>query len=434
MRKPRLSLWNLKSEWGTTLVETAIAVGILGVTAMGMTQFFSQNIKLEKQNKIKAAMEFLAQDIENKLKTPSSIYLSLLDGNNLSLSQCILGWSTGCTAALTTPGSQNPFALNYDVGLNQIGKRLTNPTSVALAYYDVNGLPCNRQQTPLTCVFTAETFFYATCDPTEATFPTCLYGPAEVHVGYSVKKLAGTLTSYSSTIFKNLPTNPRFFTHQTKNILGITSNSTCPIGSVITGYDRRGYPSCECKSPYIQQGNLRYGPRCVLLTANQLKCADGLIYRGISSNGTAMCENPYQAYSCIDANPVADLGAKCPAGYWVMQDYRPSTPRPVPYNIPYQNSWWEDNGVYPPAGCYFSCTLPDIRGGSWDCGSSELGDNRYDGGMQGSVTISGNISDLYNTIDVSDTENSPANNRNNAVYKKGLVCPSRKLMCCTQSD
>lgn len=435
MRKPPLSLRNIRSEFGTTLTEAMFAAAILGVMGIGMSRYFSGAFKAQKQAEILAAMEFLAQDIENKLKSPSSIYLSLLDAGNTGLSYCVLGVGQGCNSALTTPGARNRFALNYATGLRS-AKRAT--LAGAFQYYDTNGLPCTQGSTG--CVFYAETFFYATCDPADVNFPQCLTGPVAVHLGYSVKKAKGALKEFPD-VFKDLPLSPRFYTHQTKDILGLFSNATCALGAVVSGYDRRGFAICECKSPYIKKAETRYGPLCVKLVDSQLTCTGNLVYRGVKSDGTALCENPSAAYTCLDAGP--DLAARCPTGYWVMQDMRPSAPRAAPYTTACPKTYWERNEygqrkTIPPSpgGCYFACTLPDIRSGSWDCGSTDdlIAIDRCGAGQQGVKAISGNVVPLYNTVDVPDTENPPAYAPYTDNYKKGLICPFRRLMCCTQSD
>src|SRR4051812_37542575 len=91
MRATRFNILNSKSESGATLIEVTMAIGIVGIVAAGMAQFYTNSIRAQRQAKARAAMQFVAQDIENKMKSPSSIYLSLLNlPKNKNLNPCVL--------------------------------------------------------------------------------------------------------------------------------------------------------------------------------------------------------------------------------------------------------------------------------------------------------------------------------------------------------
>jgi hypothetical protein len=395
--KKRFGFFGKNFQTGTTLLEAMIAIGILGIVGVGMTQFFFSSIKMDKKNKIKAVMTFLAGDIENKLKSPSTIYLSLLDNANANLIQCVLGTLTGCTNSLVTYNANNPnyFALNYATGVSSAA-RMTSASANNPTYYDKDGLITTIRAKR---VFVAKTFFYATCDPVDGT--TCLRGPASVQVAYVVSQIPGTLPEFGTGIFRDIPRAVHFFSHQVKDILGTFNTSTCNPGAVISGYDRRGYATCRCSSPYIQGTfpNNRFGPICRLLLAAEVYCPNpNTVFRGLTTDGRANCLPASAAYDCISGTPLNLVGARCPAGYWVQEDIRPN--------------------------CKYYCTIPKADGGQalW-CNSDERAEDRDSQGYRNFP--SQRIQPPQYTLDGND-HRQPSQPK----YQIGMVCPTRTLTCC----
>lgn len=383
-------------------MEVIVAVGLLGLIAVAMAQFFASTTRVQKRAKVKGAMQFIAQDIENKLKTPSSLYLSLTDPSNFQFISCVLGAGDGCTSVLTKfdpnspPSTWNYFALNYADTANS-SLRMTSSSFGAPILYDTDGLPCpSKIGSHAPCVFQAYTFFYATCDPSDGNI--CKFGPAQVSVAYKVTQVPNTLTDLNPS-FKALPEGIHFFTHQTKDILGPFSNSTCNPGAIIQGYDRRGYAKCKCSGKYVPNTDIpenRFGPLCRPVQSVELKCPDpNTVFRGLTPDGKANCVDPKDAYDCVAGTPAGSLQARCPTGYWVQEDLR--------------------------QGCRYYCTIPKTDGTA-DCSSNEVGDNRDSKGQR---RISDKIQPEEKTYDKKDQRVEV-----NALYKMGLICTGRILTCC----
>lgn len=362
-------LKKIKQVQGATLLETLVAIGIVGLIAAGMAQFFLTSVRIQRTNKHKTAMRYLALDIENKLKTASSIYLSLLDPQNIDLIKCTLGTLDGCTNTLVSydPGAPNYFALHYRTQ-NDDSQAITSEDPDAPLIYDTNGILCPEGEPTgdAQCAFQAETFFYASCDPAEGS-STCEYGPALLHVAYRVSQIPGTLSNQQR--FQDLPRSIHFYTHQVSNILGSTMTAVCNPGAVVAGYDRRGYSICRCSGRYVDSGMTnRNGPICSDTVDSAHYCPQmNQIFRGLNPDGTANCVDIDDAYECIDLDTSledyhADMTQRCPAGYWVQEEKR--------------------------ADCSFWCTMPK-HGGTWvACSVDEASDPRspggvYDGSVQG---------------------------------------------------
>ncbi len=379
-----------------------VAVSLLSIMAVAMSQFFGSSNKIQRRAKARASMQFIASDIENKLKSPSSLYLSLLDATNANYIQCVLGSGVGCTSALTHPptdGNYNFFALDYASGLQSVGV-MTNVDPVTPIYYDVSGLQCKKPgPTNPNCAFQAQTFFYATC---ENNASTCAFGPAEIHVAYRVIQVPHSLPDLAP--LPSLPQSSHFFTHQVKNILGPYVNSSCNPGAVIRGYNANGSPNCVCSSPYTQAyimpanvvplKNIR-GPICRKITQSELTCPENTVFRGLTPTGLANCLPASSAYICIPASPYGSLSARCPPGYWVQQDQR--------------------------SGCQFHCTMPK-QDATWTaCNSNEAKDDRLPGGYL--ATSSPHYNQVEQVVKANGGQSSSG-------ILMGLVCSTRTLTCC----
>ena len=436
MQSARFRFCGIKSQSATTLLEVMVAVGLIGIIVAGSAQFFGATFKAQRIARIKAVYQFVAQDLANKLNTPSNLYLSLLLANNASAYvRCLLNaeitnpmdeLNSVCldlnltTFDPTNPLPNNIFALAYQTGIANLAI-MTGDSGGNVQLYDTTGLPCrgpdvrtdqgqtilgpkplNSQLYP--CVFQAAAYFYVSCGLSD---PDCLSGPQVVNVGYQVSQVAPI--EGQSQPFQPIPQSIHFTPIQMKDILGTFYNSTCNPGALVSGYNPNGTAICSCAIPYTQALNASIplvnnrGPICQMLTAAQLTCPQGLLFRGVLPNGMANCVNPADAYNCIstgpganDINPSGSINEiqKCPAGYFVQTDYR--------------------------RDCYFYCTIP--KANSTSCGSNEFNDSRSPGGY---VWISNDIQKPQYTQSSNSSGSDVA-----AWYKQGLVCAERQLTCC----
>ena len=347
-------------------------------------------MRSREHSRIFTSYQFIAHDIENKLKSPSSMYLSLMLKENTAFMSCLLGAGNGCRSKEVNFDPKNPnyFSLAYQTGATAIDRLTGMPDSPI--FYDTQGKRCKRRKNSVRCVFKATTFFYATCDPKDGL--TCLTGPVELHVAYSVSQLPKTLTDLGFS-FKPLPRTIRFHTHKLVDILGPFRDSDCNPGAVIVGYDRRGRSRCECRQPYVpidvEPFRTRRGPICRATLAAELTCPKDLVFRGLKPDGTANCLSPTEAYHCISFQSTNMNADACPRGYWVQEDRR--------------------------SGCKFYCTIPK-QASSW-CKSDESNEDRaWDTAHTAQIyrTVTGNINQVHKSQQ----------------YRIGLGCDTRTLVCC----
>ncbi|MBI2602637.1 MAG: hypothetical protein HYW48_06240 [Deltaproteobacteria bacterium] len=391
---------------GATLIEAIVAAGIIGILVVGISQFFSSTFQSQRRARIRTVFQFIAQDVENKIRTPSSLYLSILDEGNVDLIKCLLGSLDGCTTRLIAHdvASPNYFALAYPTGTASFDRMSGFPAEPV--FFNTQGLKC-KEGGDLECVFQVDTFFFATCPGGEGK--TCLEGAEEIHVGYEVSQRPGTLAGMKP--FAPLPKAVNFFTHRVEDILGPFTSSECNPGAIISGYDSRGRAICVCTPPYVSRTESptenRRGPICRRTMAAELTCPENLVFRGLRSDGTANCVDPSEAYNCIELEKTIAETASCPAGYWVQEDHR--------------------------QGCAFYCTMPKINSIYRGCSSNEAAENRIDGYKKRVSGVVGCRSSCPEGTVTSALKNDdcPAACRvDRREYAMGLVCNMRRLVCC----
>ena len=287
---------------GATLVETLVATAILGILIIGITQFFAFTEMSKTKVKVKMVMERIAADISNKIKSPSVLYVSLLDQtNNSQLYDCVISENNGCTRDMLSHNERNPafFALNYASTRNQ-RSQISNGTRNKL-YYSVDGQLCYENNKD--CIFSVDTFYYVTCaesyDSSSDCRGQCCDGPAQLHLAYKVYQIKDAEKRWGEKL-PNIPEETIFYTIDTSTILSTFSSGDCNFGASITGFQETGKTSCTCQNPYIPNGNKNSrGPICTLASVQQY-CGNGSIVTSIDENQSVGCTslNPNQVYDC----------------------------------------------------------------------------------------------------------------------------------------
>jgi type II secretory pathway pseudopilin PulG len=160
-----------RSQLGATLLETIIAIGILGAVVGAASTYFAQSGSTLRFENLKEMQGAIVGRLQSALANPEVINKTLdfappSTGLN-QLKACILGTST-CVA--TAPASSWTFDL-LDANVDpSTGK----PIQLAggLAGYDMEGNPCKLGSPK--CIFGTEVKFWATCPLDTAKNPTPL--------------------------------------------------------------------------------------------------------------------------------------------------------------------------------------------------------------------------------------------------------------------
>lgn len=369
---------------GTSLLEVLVSFSLLVIITTAMAHFFGENYKYERRLKAKATLEAIAGDIENKLRSPSAIYASLLDPANIDMAHCLFSVPNTCDP-FTATATLHRFALNNSYLTPRVDQ-LTHATLPA-QYYNLRGLRCNKPDKD-SCVFSAETFFRVSCLSaycSDGTAPQCLDhsnaqcysgaqngtcangdeaycgagaitmpafcqstsscpgGPSEIHIAYQVQQTTGSLSQFGQP-FTPIPQNIQFdYTHKTSDILTPSVNSSCNSpGAIIIGMNSNGSAICKCAQPYITLTDASGSPQldskgqeiCTITPADQLTCPPNTTYAGAKEDGTANCLDATHAFDCVtitknrtsyfhSGNKDTTYEAFCPGPeYWVSADYR----------------------------------------------------------------------------------------------------------------
>ncbi|MBP6218765.1 MAG: hypothetical protein KA436_09280 [Oligoflexales bacterium] len=318
-----------------------------------MALFFRSNYKLQSKLRSYAAMESIAKDIESKIRNPTLIYTSLLFDGNTELIKCLVGTDDGCTAAELSPNPRKFFSLAQDLGGGEL--RLVTGLPGALIYYNTKGIQCTDPVGDPSCLFLAESFFYASC-PDAA--PSCVNGAETIHTAYRITLQQAD--AFQKEYGKGVPFLPAeifYYTLKAADILGSFTDTSCNPGAVMKGYEKTGRPSCECSYPNVPRTiaplTNRRGPLCRKTANAALVCPADRVFRGLKSDGSANCLTVDEAYDCIPIYPPNNgFEAECPVGYGWMQ---------------------RTNKQY----CFFQCNVRKDDGGSGgNCVSDEAADGR----------------------------------------------------------
>lgn len=412
-------------EKGAGLLEALVAFGVLGIVAVSVSHFYANNQRLQHKMRVRSVQETIAADVEAKLKSATSIYISLLSSSNKDLLQCIEGVGTGCSSKLTTvptiPTDRNKFALLYPTGANQYQAISSVPGKSV--YYNTKGqVGCTASDR--LCIFEVETFFYATCpisddkSPLVAAPSTCNNGngAAQIHLGYEVKQTKPYNASGVDVTNPSIPKRTKFFSLTGHEILAVGGNNDCNQGAAITGYSYTGKPICQCRQPFIQavqngtQLSNRRGPLCNPTTDDLLDCADGEVYVGLQADGTPRCEPFSSAYDCYEVGGSLDSkiddyyqgGGDCGSDYWLAGHVREN--------------------------CRFYCAM---GGGGGICGVDEDKEKRTDyihreRDIDGLGDIQGEDRNRLEAILAPGASLSDSKIR----FKDSFVCHTSKYTCC----
>tara|TARA_A100001015_G_scaffold274618_1_gene331156 strand:- start:365 stop:1576 length:1212 start_codon:yes stop_codon:yes gene_type:complete len=320
-----------------------VSVGIIGTAAYGVTRFHENTAKTRQRIGLRSVQESIANDVENKLQTPTAIYISLFNTDNKDLINCVIGTEKECSGKHTripkSDNDRNYFTLMYPT---------SEATSEAMSgdiYYSNRGKRNCKPKDP-TCIFQVKTFFYATCPEGVEIIadafatktgerPSKCQRAEEIHLGYRViqKKLysgsertkKSSQSKQSGKVLPPIPKHVYYYTIPIAQILGPKLNSKCNPGAIVSGYDGSGEATCLCTSPYVPSGDYNArGEVCAEVTMEELTCPPGEVFRGLDELGLPLCFNQEDAYDCQikEGAEFWNSDGGCGSEYWIRLHQR----------------------------------------------------------------------------------------------------------------
>jgi Tfp pilus assembly protein PilV len=191
-----LTMKQLLSNQGHTLVEIMIALGLVGLVSLGIFSLSQETLKNIQSNQLATTRDQLAMQFRQNAGRPRILKNSLKRPENQFFFNCVCGQGSGCNTA-----TDYNLALYDDAGLPADSKPLA-------LFYDYSGMPCDK--TASNCAIEVKITFVAQCKPdlpaADPTPPaTCAVGaPVEFFaVRYSISQNSN-ITKKNGILFQTV--------------------------------------------------------------------------------------------------------------------------------------------------------------------------------------------------------------------------------------
>lgn len=303
-----------KHSAGATLLEVLVSMGLLSIIAVAMSQFFGSTSQSQRRARIKTIYEYIGRDLDNKIRSPSTIYLSLLSplsdtigSPNSELIQCVLGTGAGCPPQLQSyvAGKENYFTLVYPKSQSIAGAAAG--TANRPIYYDTQGLPEDmpnsycKNHSHKNCVFQAKSFFYATCPATAHcnagaltcdngdTAPSCSNGSKAPTCsdGVPAKCLDSGATELAAPVCKNTSTSCAYGAAQVHIAYEVSQfKAFDKLGPKFKNLPHSAANATNAPAPRF----FTHQVKDILGSQNTTSCNPGAVIIGFNSNGTPKCK------------------------------------------------------------------------------------------------------------------------------------------------
>lgn len=237
---------------GASLVETIMAIGILGIVVGAASTYFAQSGATLRIENAKETQSALAARMQSALSNPDAITNSILFGvgeGNTALKDCV---SASGNCVITKANSAMAFTL-YDAGDQAV--RMASPTGEG---YDPDGKKCTPGSQ--NCIFTAIVKFWATCGLSAGPNPTPLSAcvPAKfINFKFQVQVAKQMMQGKSAKLFP-FPSDavynnalPSSAVRMRVADINARLGGECGQGKIgttlkMTGIDQNGKPICKC--------------------------------------------------------------------------------------------------------------------------------------------------------------------------------------------
>lgn len=297
----------MKTARGFTLVETMVALSIIGIISFAVVDFMS---KASDETLYIEARSTQVQTQRNLMATASrleSIKRSMTHSGNAELERCMDSGPNQKPGNCTAIGEANkkPFTL-----YGRDDKPIAGPTSDPVLY-DKRGTIC-KDGTPGCPFMSATANFWGSCPPvakTGAPQSSCPQASSlVVHVELKPKSPTYLGRPMSKTDFR---VSHRVF----EEALG--ANQQCPPGAELKGIDPSGVVQCKCRTGFDQGPDSPDGS-ITCTGKGTLTCKEGELMNGRKADGTPLCIKA--TIVCDKPNSPTkfdDESATCKAGGWL---------------------------------------------------------------------------------------------------------------------
>lgn len=184
-----LTMKQMLSNQGNTVVEIMIALGLVGLVSLGIFSLSQETLKNIQSNQLATTRDQLAMQFRQSAGRIRNLKLTLKKPENEKFLNCVCGTGSGCTSAKSYPLSL------YDDSV---------PEEAVKTFYDYSGIPCEEKAS--NCAIKVTITFTAQCKPplpsTDPTPPVSCDGvPVEFFaITYLIEQ--NTSPSKNGNLFK----------------------------------------------------------------------------------------------------------------------------------------------------------------------------------------------------------------------------------------
>ena len=302
---------------GTTLIESLIAVVIIGIVAAAVTQGVGAYLRELRGEELKAVAMDLAVRLREEAANPDNISISAIQPGNAVLLSCVKD-SGNCQAMNSSEGVNPPNHAGFSLyrarktaGAATTIERLAGPATNPV-FYSTKGQICAAASS--SCFIRAEAYFWATCPLSAARVPqpACPNRTQAINVRYRVyvdPTDANVPSFYASAKVISNPPAAAFNADTMAFSVRVASGfDQCPVGSVLRGFDLQGRVICRCVG---SNQDISATQQCPAV------CNAGEYVQSFDANGVAVCKSLTPACRALVSTTSGSFS--CGVGYHIRQ-------------------------------------------------------------------------------------------------------------------
>ncbi len=282
---------------GFTLVESMIALGLIGVIVLAVMQFISQSSDVGLYNEALNARMSLGQTMTRAISNFDDVTRSAKASNspgNMQLRYCLgLAPGTCSTTSAASPASFDLYAVKGAV-------KIAGTAGQSVTYSRTGGTNCVPG--PNCPFWQARAYFYASCPNNSVTCDKAStinvkFDIQPANSEYNNRRLKGQQLTVAHRVFKS----------------AIKDSQDCPDGSEQIGLSKDGLVQCRCRPGYTQTGLTAEG-QPVCQGAGVVHCNKNEILKGRNPDGSPYCVPVVRKCGTVN---FGSTDATCPNAGWL---------------------------------------------------------------------------------------------------------------------